>query len=327
MNHSRVRTLHYLFLLGLVLWLIPGRYASAQVDQGTITGLVQDSTGAVIPDAQVKLTNTDTGLVFQDRSDKSGIYVFSPIKIGRYTLSATAANFGTTQQQNLQLDIGARLYVVLTLKPAATTSEITVNTAPPMLQTEQGSVNQVVSTQTINNLPLNGRNWVFIAQLTAGTAPSINGLSRGAGTGDFFANGQRATQNNFVLDGVDNNVNVIDFMNGASYNVRPVPDALAEFKVETSDYSAEYGHSAGAVLSADTKSGTNQLHGSAWEYARNDVLDAIPGTRRGIHHTRRTSSEPHSAFRCFATNCSISVMLRRTGFQSERLIPSLFQQR
>ena len=281
MNHSRVRTLHYLFLLGLVLWLIPGRYASAQVDQGTITGLVQDSTGAVIPDAQVKLTNTDTGLVFQDRSDKSGIYVFSPIKIGRYTLSATAANFGTTQQQNLQLDIEARLYVVLTLKPAATTSEITVNTAPPMLQTEQGSVNQVVSTQTINNLPLNGRNWVFIAQLTAGTAPSINGLSRGAGTGDFFANGQRATQNNFVLDGVDNNVNVIDFMNGASYNVRPVPDALAEFKVETSDYSAEYGHSAGAVLSADTKSGTNQLHGSAWEYARNDVLDAIPWNATG----------------------------------------------
>jgi len=261
--------------------LVAGGFARAQVDQGTIAGTVQDTTGAVIPNAQVTLTSTDTGLVLQDKTDEHGMYTFSPIKIGLYTVKAFAPNFGTTVQENLRLDIGARLYVVLTLRPAGATTQVTVTSAPPLLQTEQGTVGQVVSTQLINNLPLNGRNWVFIAQLTAGTAPSINGLSRGAGTGDFYANGQRATQNNFILDGVDNNVNVIDFMNGASYNVKPPPDALAEFKVDTTDYSAEFGHSAGAVLSADTKSGTNEIHGSAWEYARDQVLDAIPWNAKG----------------------------------------------
>jgi outer membrane receptor protein involved in Fe transport len=275
MNSARLRTQLLLIFLGLAFWLVPGRFMRAQVDQGTITGAVQDTTGAVIPGAQVTLTNVDTGLVLQDVTDGHGLYTFSPIKIGLYSVKASAPNFGTTLQENVRIDIGARINVLLTLRPAATTTQVTVTSAPPLLQTEQGTVGQVVSTQLINNLPLNGRNWVFIAQLTAGTAPSINGLSRGAGTGDFYANGQRATQNNFILDGVDNNVNVIDFMNGASYNVRPPPDALAEFKVETTDYSAEFGHSAGAVLNASTKSGTNEIHGNVWEYARDQSLNAV----------------------------------------------------
>ncbi len=123
---------------------------------------------------------------------------------------------------------------------------------------------------------------MYIAQLTAGAVPSVSGASRGAGTGDFFANGQRATQNDFVLDGVDNNINDIDFMNGASYSVRPPPDALFEFKVETANYSAEFGHSAGAVLNASIKSGTNQIHGSVWEYVRNTVFDAKDWTALSI---------------------------------------------
>ena len=261
-----------LFLL-LAFWLAPGGYLRAQVDQATITGTVQDTTGAVIPNAQVTLTSIDMGLVLRERTDQGGLYTFSPIKIGHYSLSATAPGFASTLQENLQVNIGARLNVVLTLKPATATERVTVTTAPPMLQTEQSSVNQVVTSNTINSLPLNGRNWVYLAQLTAGTAPSINGLSRG--TADFFANGQRATQNNFILDGVDNNVNVIDFMNGASYNVQPPPDAMAEFAVDTTDYSAEFGHSAGAVLAANTKSGTNQIHGDVWEYARNQALNAM----------------------------------------------------
>lgn len=273
-NFVRLRTQFLLFLLGLTL-CAPNRFARAQVDQGTIIGTVLDAFGAVVPNAQVALTSNETGLVLRNKTDDHGLYTFSPIKIGLYTVSASAPTFGTTVQENLRLDIGARLYIVLTLKPATTTTQVTVTSAPPLLQSEQGSVGQVISTELINNLPLNGRNWVFIAQLTPGTAPSINGLSRGASNGDFFANGQRATQNNYILDGVDNNVNVIDFMNGASYNVRPPPDALAEFKVDTSDYSAEFGHSAGAVLNANTKSGTNEIHGSAWEYARDQSLDAV----------------------------------------------------
>ena len=254
--------------------MLSGVNVHAQTDQGTITGIVMDSGGAVIAHADVVLVNVDTGLVLNKRTNQDGIYVFSPLKVGNYDVSASAPNFSTMRQQNIHLDIQARLNVVLVLKPAITSEAVTVTTEPEPLQTQDASVGQVMSTQTINTLPLNGRNWVYIAQLTAGVAPAVSGISRGAGTGDFYANGERATQNNFILDGVDNNVNVIDFMNGASYNMRPPPDALSEFKVATSDFNAEFGHSAGAVLTAAIKSGTNNIHGDVWEYARNTVLDA-----------------------------------------------------
>lgn len=258
-----------LFCCGL---MCTQQQALAQLDQGTITGVIQDNTGAVIPGAQVILTNADTGFVLQGKTDGSGIYNFSPVKIGNYSINASAPGFETTLQKNVHLDVQQRLNVVLVLKPGAVTQSVTVSTAPPLLQTQQGSVGQVLSTRTINDTPLNGRNWVYIAQLTNGVDPSVG--SRGGGKGDFEANGQRAEQNNFILDGVDNNVNVVDFLNGASFVVRPPPDALAEFKIDTSDYSAEFGHSAGAVVNASIKSGTNQIHGDFWEYFRNNVLDA-----------------------------------------------------
>jgi len=245
--------------------------AMAQVDQGAITGLVQDPTGAVIPNAQVTLTNVDTNLTLQTQTDSSGNYVFSPIKIGKYKVSVAAAGFQTTTQENIQLHVQDRIAVNVQLKTGETSQEVTVTDAPPLLQTQEGSTGQVIESKTINDTPLNGRNWVFIAQLTAGVAPS-NG-ARGQKGGDFNANGQRAEQNNYIMDGVDNNVNVVDFFNGASYVVRPPPDALAEFKVQTGAYSAEFGHSAGAVVNASIKSGTNSIHGSAWEYIRNDAFD------------------------------------------------------
>lgn len=246
--------------------------ALAQADQGTITGVVQDTSGAVISNAAVKLTNTDTGLVLKSKADASGIYVFSPIKIGNYSISASANGFQTTVRTNIHLDLQQRLNVVLVLNPGAATETVTVSADAPLMQTQESSVGQVMNTEDIDNVPLNGRNWVFIAQLAAGAAPPEG--SRGAGKGDFNANGQRAEQNNFILDGVDNNVNVVDFYNGASFVAQPPPDALAEFKVQTSDYSAEFGHSAGAVINASLKSGTNSIHGSAWEYVRNTIFDA-----------------------------------------------------
>jgi hypothetical protein len=248
--------------------------ALAQVDQGAITGVVKDITGAVIPGAQVTLTNTDTGFVLQYKSDGRGAYIFSPIKIGNYSVSATAPGFETTTQENVHLNIQDRLNIEIVLKPGAAKETVTVTAAPPLLQQDESSVGQVMSAETIDTTPLNGRNYVFVAQLTAGTAPSVGGNSQSRGQGDFFANGQRATQNNFILDGVDNNVDADDFMNGASYNVTPPPDALAEFKVSTSNYSAEFGHSAGAVVNASIKSGSNQIHGDLWEYVRNTYFDA-----------------------------------------------------
>ena len=245
-----------------------------QVDQGSITGTVQDSSGAVLPNASVTVTNTDTGLALQARTNGSGSYVFSPLKIGNYKVSAAAPGFQTTNRENVHLDIEQRLNVVLVLQPGQVSQSVTVSDAPPLLQTQEGTVGQVISAETINNTPLNGRNWVYIAQLTAGTAPPF-GNTRGSGSGDFVANGQRAEQNNFILDGVDDNTNLVDFLNGSSFVMRPPPDALAEFDLQTSNYSAEFGHSAGAVMNASIKSGTNHIHGSVWEYFRNTNLDAV----------------------------------------------------
>lgn len=245
--------------------------AHAQADQGAITGLVSDSSGAALANAQVTLTNTETGLTLKTQTDSSGNYVFSPLKIGTYQVQAAAPGFSPTLQENIQLHVQDRIEANLQLKLGSESTEVTVSTAPALLQTEEGSTGQVIESKTINDTPLNGRNWVFIAQLTAGVAPA-NG-ARGQKGGDFNANGQRAEQNNYIMDGVDNNVNVVDFFNGASYVVRPPPDALAEFKVQTGSYSSEFGHSAGAVVNASIRSGTNQIHGALWEYIRNDAFD------------------------------------------------------
>jgi outer membrane receptor protein involved in Fe transport len=271
-NGGRVRYFLLMFMCTLGM-MVTNQAAIAQVDQGAITGTVQDSTGAIVPAAKVTVKNIDTGLILEHTSNGSGVYVFSPLKIGNYTVSATAPGFQTTKQENIHLDAQQRLNVVLSLRTGAVSETVTVTDAPPLLETQTSNVAQVISSETINNTPLNGRNFVYIAQLTAGVAPPL-GNTRGSGTGDFVANGQRAEQNNFILDGVDNNTNLVDFLNGSSYIIRPPPDALSEFSLQTSNFSAEFGHSAGAVLSASIKSGTNQIHGSVWEYFRNTNLDA-----------------------------------------------------
>jgi outer membrane receptor protein involved in Fe transport len=270
---KKLHTPLFFFGVPCLLFFITFTRAFAQADQGAITGLVQDPSGAVIPGAHVTLTNADTNLILERDANESGVYVFSPVKIGDYSLSSTASGFRTTVQEHIHLDIQEHLNVVLKLQPGAVAETVTVSTAAPLLQTQEASVGQVISADTINNTPLNGRNWVYIAQLTAGVAPPF-GNTRGSGTGDFVANGQRAEQNNFILDGVDNNTNLVDFLNGSSFVMRPPPDALAEFSLQTSNFSAEFGHSAGAVLNASIKSGTNQIHGDFWEYLRNTNLDS-----------------------------------------------------
>jgi len=247
--------------------------AWGQTDQGSITGTVQDPSGSAIAGAKVILTATDTNFSLERTANENGIFVFSPVKIGNYRITASAAGFQTVVRENLHLDIQQRLNVPVSLPVGEVTQAVTVTSAEPLLETQTSQVGQVISTETINNTPLNGRNWVYIAQLTAGVAPPFGG-TRGAGSGDFVANGQRAVQNNFILDGVDNNTNLVDFLNGSSFVMRPPPDALAEFNLQTSNYSAEFGHSAGAVMNASIKSGTNKIHGSVWEYFRNTVLDA-----------------------------------------------------
>ncbi len=139
------------------------------------------------------------------------------------------------------------------------------------MQTQTAETAVDVDSKFLNDAPLANRNWVFMAQEAPGVTPYAG---RGAGNGDFSSNGQHAEQNNYMLDGVDNNVSNSDYIQGSEYNLAPPPDAIAEFKMETSNYSAEIGRGHAAVINATTKSGTNSIHGDVWEYNRNTIFDA-----------------------------------------------------
>jgi hypothetical protein len=259
-----------LLLLGLVL---PSRVLS-QVDAGSVSGTVKDASGSVIPGATVTLTNEGTGQSISTTSGSVGEYTFSPVKIGHYAVSAEFKGFQKVRQNNVTVDVQQKVVVDLSLPVGQSIETVIVDTAPPALQTQEASVGQVIEEHAINSLPLNGRNFTFLAQLSMGVTQGQQD-TRGLGaSGSFSANGLRPAQNNYLLDGMDNNTNLVDFLNGTAYAVRPPVDAIQEFKVETDDYSAETGRSAGAVLNATIKSGTNEFHGSAWEFFRNDHLDA-----------------------------------------------------
>ncbi len=261
-------------LASVCFLLIAAQPGLAQVDQGAVTGQVTDSSGAVVGSAQVTLTNLDNGLVLQTATSSTGEYTFSPVRIGNYSISATAAGFATTSQKDLKLSVQQRLLVNLQLKPGSTSERVEVSAAAPLMQTEDASVGQVIGSHQIENQALNGRNFTFLAQLAAGVNSPQADTRGNAATGAFAANGNRPAQNNYMLDGIDNNSDTVDFLNGTNYVVLPPLEAIQEFKVQTSGFSAEFGRSGAAVLNATIKSGTNSFHGAAWEYFRNDVLDA-----------------------------------------------------
>ncbi len=271
---NRFRKNGYIALTFLCFLFASTQYGLSQVDEGSVTGTVQDASGAVVPNAQVVLLNKDQGITLQVQTGASGEYVFSPVRIGHYSVSVSAPGFSKTTQENLSVSVGQRLQVNVQLKLGAATETVEVNTAPAVLQTDESSVGQVITEKSINDLPLNGRNFTFLAQLGAGTQSAQADTRGNAASGAFSANGLRPAQNNYLLDGIDNNSNAVDFLNGTNFVVLPPVDAISEFKVQTADFSAELGRSAGAVLNATIKSGTNSLHGAAWEFFRNDKLDA-----------------------------------------------------
>ena len=246
----------------------------AQIDQGTITGTITDSTGHPIQGASVTLVSQETNLNLARTTESNGLYRFSPIKIGLYTLTVTAPNFETQKQENIRVNVSDVVGLNISLKPGAVTQTVEV-TSEASLQTEDASTGQVFTTSQLEDLPLLDRNYLFLAQLTTGVNAPNQGNTQTSGSGAFSSNGSRVSQNNFILDGVDNNSNMQDFLNGATYAVRPPPEALEEFKVQSSNYSAELGRSTGAAVNASIKAGTNTVHGSLWEYLRNDRLTAL----------------------------------------------------
>jgi len=247
--------------------------AFAQVDTGGILGTVADQTGAVVPGAKVTATNEGTGLSFSTTTSDVGSYVFTPIKIGPYTVTVEKAGFQRVTQAHITVNVQAQVKVDVTLRPGAVTQTIEVTAAPPLLQTQTATVGQVIGSRQITDLPLPQNNYTFVAQLTAGVT-TINPSRGMEGTGSFVANGLPTPLNNYILDGIDNNNDTVDFLNGATFVSLTPPDAIQEVKVQTSNFSAQFGRAGGAVLNATTKSGTNDFHGDLWEYVRNDKLDS-----------------------------------------------------
>ncbi len=271
---KRLSTLAGIALGCACMALVTAPTLQAQVDEGSITGTVTDTSGAVVPGAHVTLLNTDQGLSLETLSNGNGGYAFNPVRIGHYKITVSAKGFATTTQENLTVQVSQNLGINIQLKAGGATETVEITEAPPQLQTEDASMGQVIGSQEVNDLPLNGRNFTFLAQLGAGMQTPQADTRGNAASGAFSANGLRPAQNNYLLDGIDNNSNAVDFLNGTNYVILPPVDAIQEFKVQTADFSAELGRSAGAVLNATIKSGTNSIHGAAWEFFRNDKLDA-----------------------------------------------------
>ncbi len=228
----------------------------------------------MVPVAKVALANEGTGLSTSTVTGADGSYTFAPVKIGTYTVAVEMTGFQRTTHLHVQVDIQQHVVVDFVLAPGMVTQTIEVLAPPPLLQTQSAAVGQVVGSRQINDLPLNGRNYVFLAQLSAGVSVAQEDDRGLDASGWFSANGTQPPQNNMMLDGIDNNNNQPDQVGGTPFALRPPIDAVQEFKIQTSNYSAEFGRGGGAVLNATLKNGTNQFHGDMWEFVRNDKFDA-----------------------------------------------------
>jgi hypothetical protein len=246
----------------------------AQKDAGAIVGIVRDKSGAVVSGAKVTVTDTDRGSNIALTTNDAGEYLSGPLRIGHYKVTVEKAGFKKSVSETVEVNIQDRVAVDIALQPGAVSETIEVTAAGPQLETETSEIGQLVDQRRINALPLNGRNYAQLALLGPGVAPAEPG-ARTETTYGFSSNGARSLQNNFLLDGIDNNANLGDVLNGAAYVVQPSVDAIAEFKVETNSYSAEFGRGNGAIMNAVIKSGTNQLHGDLFEFVRNEKFDAI----------------------------------------------------
>ena len=247
--------------------------AVGQKDSGGIGGVVRDSAGAVIPDAKVSVKDVDRGTEVVVTTGPQGVYVARPLKIGNYSVTAEKAGFKKTVVGPIVVNIQENPAVDITLQVGSIHEVMTITSQGPQLQTETSELGDLVSGQTATTLPLNGRNFAQLAQLSAGVAPAEPGSRINASYG-FSAGGARSEQNNFLLDGIDNNSNLADLLNETAFVIQPSVDAIAEFKMQTNSYSAEFGRGNGAILNAAIKSGTNGFHGDLYEFFRNDVLDA-----------------------------------------------------
>ncbi len=249
--------------------------AFAQFDAASVLGYVRDGAGSFLANATVTLTNVETGVVLTAHTDGEGRYEFDSVKIGDYKVSAESAGFSIADTPQFALSVNARQRVDVALRTGEVTQTVEVSAAPTQLETETSSRSQVVGTREVENLPLNGRSYADLVLLAPGVRRSA--LEDGSVTqreASYNVNGQRSAFNNFLLDGLDNNNYGTSNQGFANENIPPSPDAVDEFRVETDNYSAEYGRNPGAVINVSVRRGTNNFHGKAYEYDRNTVFNA-----------------------------------------------------
>ncbi|HEX4022148.1 MAG TPA: TonB-dependent receptor [Acidobacteriaceae bacterium] len=269
--------------LSLILLLSGASFA--QLSTASINGVVRDPSGAVVPDATIMLRNIQTSVENTTTSNSAGVYSIFNITPGQYTIEATAPGFGPKSVPLFTLTVGHTATINFSMVVGSQSSTVTVQAANPQLQVSSANLGTVISTKEVNDLPLNGRNFTQLLTLTPGVTPTGvgTGMSEGSvGGGGWMVadpigsdtvfpdiNGQSDRSNFFLTDGMNNYGEYI-----STYAVPPIIDAIQEFKVVSHTDSAEYGGSLGGVINVTTKSGTNNLHGSAWEYARNEIFDA-----------------------------------------------------
>jgi len=254
------------------LLILAGPFAQAQIDTGAIVGVVRDPSSAAIPQAAVQVTNMATNVVNTTQTNTSGQYQVTALIPGKYSVKVTATGFQAAQQDNVVIDVQSRPAVDFTLQVGQSTEVVQVTSTSPVLQTESADVGGVVQAKQIQDLPLNGRRYSDLTLLEAGMTKNYSVSNYAADR--YNSNGNWDTQNYFSLDGVDNNSGSENIQEGTVQVIQPPPDALQEFRVQTRTYSAEFGTSAGAVINASIKSGTNQVHGDIWEFLRNSDMDA-----------------------------------------------------
>jgi hypothetical protein len=271
-------------LLPLLLWVLSCAPAFSQMDNATISGYITDQSGAVLPGAAIKLTNVETGIYATQSSNGSGLYVFTNVKPGQYRIVVQKAKFRQIALTEMTVNVQDQLSRNFRMQVGVVGESITVSGDKAYVNTVSGTVSTVVDQQFVDNMPLNGRSFQSLIALT----PGVVFVSSGLGSGQFSVNGQRPDANYFMVDGVSANFGIApDFDIGQTLggttpgftadggtNSLVSVDAMQEFRIQTSTYAPEFGRSPGAQISIVTKSGTNQLHGSAFDYLRNDVFDA-----------------------------------------------------
>ncbi len=259
-------------LAALFVLLSASAALGQQADTAVVVGAVTDATGAVIPGVELRFNHAATGSAYTAQTDGNGFYRTPPLRIGEYVMEAESPGFKRIQRTGVTLNAGDTRQVDLVLEVGDVTETIEVTAAAPLLQTQEGSAGTVMENQQILELPLNGRDYLQLARISAGVTPPAR--SEVANRQGISVGGSQATQVNFIIDGIDNNNQSIASQGGQKEAIKPQIDAVQEFKILTNAYSAEFGRSMGGVVTMTTKSGTNALHGTVFNFLRNEKLDA-----------------------------------------------------